>query len=552
MTTEELTQEYDCCVVGAGPVGLAFAMEAVGLGSRVLLIDAGDSASVAQPISDFADQQTHIVDPARHAPLEQALRRGVAGTARMWGGRIVAPEPIDLEERDYVPGSEWPVTIADVNQWYAPTAHHLDCGPAMFRSESPDWPGLTDFQMSNLERWVRQPRLDRGLAARVLAHPNITTLLDTRLVDLDVAKDGTIGALVAEHRGARIRVRAENYVLAMGGLEGTRFLLDVQRRVPDAFGGVDGSLGRYYMGHTTGSIASIVLDDPARVADLDFVRDEHNSYVRRRFTLTEEAQRRHRVLNTSFYLDNPEFYEYEHGSATLSAVFLALTIPPIGRRLVAERMRLRHIGPRPYNIGKHLGNVLRRPWQVAADAVAIIRGRYLSKVRKPGFILRNDAGRYALHYHAEQLPNPESRLTVHTSDDGRTVLDVDYRYLEADIDSVLRCHELLDAELRTAGLGRLEYRANDADGVRALAWEQAIHGLHSIGTTRMSSDPATGVVDGDLRVHGTRNLFIASTSVFPTSAEANPTFFAAALAVRLAHHLADSRAVVDSRAIETT
>src|SRR5699024_9597668 len=116
---------------------------------------------------------------------------------------------------------------------------------------------------------------------------------------------------------------------------------------------------------------------------------------------------------------------------------------------------------------------------------------------------------------------------------------VDYRYLDADIDSVLRCHELLDAELRTAGLGRLEYRANDADGVRALAWEQAIHGLHSIGTTRMSSDPATGVVDGDLRVHGTRNLFIASTSVFPTSAEANPTFFAAALAVRLAHHLAD-------------
>ena len=49
------------------------------------------------------------------------------------------------------------------------------------------------------------------------------------------------------------------------------------------------------------------------------------------------------------------------------------------------------------------------------------------------------------------------------------------------------------------------------------------------------------VVDRDLRVHGVGNLFLASSSVFPTSAEANPTFFAAVLAVRLAHHLAGAR-----------
>ena len=58
----------------------------------------------------------------------------------------------------------------------------------------------------------------------------------------------------------------------------------------------------------------------------------------------------------------------------------------------------------------------------------------------------------------------------------------------------------------------------------------------------MSDDPTQGVVDRDLRVHGTGNLFLASSSVFPTSAEANPTFFAAVLAVRLAHHLAGADA----------
>lgn len=536
-----LPMDYDCCVVGAGPVGLAFALEVAEIGARVLLVDAGDADTVKRPVSSLPGQSTHIVDTARHAPLDLAIRRGIGGTARLWGGRCVSLEAIDFEPRDYVPDGGWPITVQDVAPWYEAAARHLDCGPPIFRSNAQDWPGLSHFQMSNLERWVRRPRLDQGLAARVLAHPRITTLLDTNLLDLDFLPDGAVRALVAEHDRARIRLRAESYILAMGGLETTRFLLDVRRRNPEAFGGETGALGHYYMGHATGSIANIVLKDPHRVDDLDFVRDEHDTYVRRRFTLTEDAQRTHRVLNTSFYLDNPAFYEYEHRNPTLSAVFLGLRVPAIGRRLVAERMRLRHIGREPYHVEEHLRNVLRRPWRVAVDVPGIIRERYLSPVRRPGFILRNDDGRYGIHYHAEQLPNWDSRLMMHDGPGGEPVLDVDYRYLEADIDSVLRCHELLDADLRASGVGRLEYLADDVEGVRALAWEQASHGLHSIGTTRMSNGPTTGVVDTNLRVHGTRNLFLASTSVFPTSAEANPTFFATVLAVRLAHHLAEKR-----------
>jgi len=54
----------------------------------------------------------------------------------------------------------------------------------------------------------------------------------------------------------------------------------------------------------------------------------------------------------------------------------------------------------------------------------------------------------------------------------------------------------------------------------------------------MAENAAHGIVDGDCRVHGTPNLFIASSSVFPTSSQANPTLLIAALAARLAAHLA--------------
>ena len=70
---------------------------------------------------------------------------------------------------------------------------------------------------------------------------------------------------------------------------------------------------------------------------------------------------------------------------------------------------------------------------------------------------------------------------------------------------------------------------------------QNIHAVngHFIGTTRMSTDPKTGVVDPDCRVHGVANLFISSSSVFPTSSHANPTLTIVAMALRLADHLKD-------------
>jgi choline dehydrogenase-like flavoprotein len=60
---------------------------------------------------------------------------------------------------------------------------------------------------------------------------------------------------------------------------------------------------------------------------------------------------------------------------------------------------------------------------------------------------------------------------------------------------------------------------------------------HHLGTTRMSKSPADGVVDPNLRVHGTENLYVISSSVFVTSGVANSTLTITALAHRLSEHL---------------
>jgi len=82
-------------------------------------------------------------------------------------------------------------------------------------------------------------------------------------------------------------------------------------------------------------------------------------------------------------------------------------------------------------------------------------------------------------------------------------------------------------------LGRGRVRVNN-DRIYGLVNGQG----HTLGTTRMGTDRRSSVVDGDLRIHGYANLFVAGSSVFPSGGFANPTLTIVALALRLADRLA--------------
>lgn len=60
---------------------------------------------------------------------------------------------------------------------------------------------------------------------------------------------------------------------------------------------------------------------------------------------------------------------------------------------------------------------------------------------------------------------------------------------------------------------------------------------HAGSTCRMSNDPEKGVVDSDLRVHGTDNVYVCSNAVLPNIGAINPTLTVTALALRLGKHL---------------
>jgi choline dehydrogenase-like flavoprotein len=64
---------------------------------------------------------------------------------------------------------------------------------------------------------------------------------------------------------------------------------------------------------------------------------------------------------------------------------------------------------------------------------------------------------------------------------------------------------------------------------------------HAACTTRMSKKPEEGVVDPNLRIHGTDNLYVCSNAVFASLGAVNPTLTLTALSLRLGDHLLDNQ-----------
>jgi choline dehydrogenase-like flavoprotein len=350
-------------------------------------------------------------------------------------------------------------------------------------------------------------------------------------VVLDAGGRSTVGLYVKSRSGAAREVTARRYVIAAGGIETARLLLASPGLAPGNW------LGCGYMGHLEGAVADVILDG-LQEAHLDYRRGPE-CYTRARLMLSQSARQREGLLNIGFVADNSRLADWRHGSGPLSAAALALATPVIGESLQPGPIRQILLGRRlgPADVAGHLRNILTDAPRTTAFLGQLLMTRY-RRPTAPGLLARNRARRYRLSYIAEQSALRESRIVLSQTRDplGVPRVRVEKRVRPGDAESVLRAHDVLDRELRQTGLGRLDFRG-DASTLHDQIMADAADGYHQIGTARMSAQPRDGVVDADCRVHGTSNLHVVGSAVFPTSGQANPTYLIVCLSLRLARRL---------------
>jgi choline dehydrogenase-like flavoprotein len=530
----------DLCIIGAGAAGITIAQELIGSGIDVLLLEAGGLKAEKATQAMYAGS---VIDERLHSPPDRYRQRRFGGTTTIWGGRCVPFDDIDFESRDYVAYSGWPITRAALLPFYPKANQLCEAGEFVYDAaeafRAPLPPMLTGFTSANfstdtLERFSCPTDFGRRYARPLRAAGNVRVLLHANgtAIRLDAAGRQVTDLTVRNLQGKRFNVSAQQFVLATGGLEVARLLLASRDVQPNGIGNSYDVVGRYYMCHVAGTIGRIKIQGPLDRAYHGYDISDEGIYCRRRLALRAEVQRAQRLGNFIARLHHPRITDPAHRNAILSLLYLAKFVIPYeyGKRLhggeSASFSTWMH----------HMANVVTGPADVAAFAWHMLRHQKLAQRKFPSIIIRSAANLYSLDFHAEQRPNPSSRISLGDERDALGVprLKVDWRYTEADVDTVSRALALLAEDLRRSQIGYFEY---DPASVETEMTRYGAYGGHHLGTARMGTDPRLSVINADCRVHETTNMYVAGAAAFATSSQANPTLTVVALALRLAAHL---------------
>ena len=465
-----------------------------GVGRRIILVESGDLA----PDPATQDLYRGLSVGLPYAIVASRLRY-FGGTTNHWQGACRPLDVADLAAREWVPRSGWPFPRSVLDPYYARARPLCDLAPTAATVDDLRAVGGRPIPWADpLETavWQMSPptRFGEKYRAALEAAPGLTVLLNANLIGLTPAADSGAVALArcGTLAGSRFAIAAGRYVLACGGIENARLLLLAAEQ--GLAGSGAGLVGRFFMDHAEVPVGALVHDRPAPGGDY-WVGGPRGRFAEG-FRLTESAQKDNRVANVGFF---PLELAEVGRQAALAAAFAA-PVQDLASRL----------------------------------AEAVPTGKRLVTL---------------LTVTVEQSPDPDSRVTLADERDawGLRRVRLDWRLNELDRHGLATAIAVIAREAGGQRIGRFRLApalsaAGAGPGPPAVSLERLAevvsYGCHHIGTTRMHDDSRRGVVDPDGRVHGLRNLYVAGSSIFPTSGLSNPTLTILAMTLRLADHLA--------------
>jgi choline dehydrogenase-like flavoprotein len=538
--------QSDICIIGGGPAAISLALSFLNQNCHIILL-AGGTWTETQKNRGL---NKGFVNPeCSHEPLEENRRRVFGGGSSVWGGRCVPFDPIDFEPRSWVPNSGWPISYHQLVPYYRTALQFCEAGENNFDARVV-FPGINsqiiegldgeDIVSYKLERWSPPTRFARRYKRELENSPDIHIYLDAHVTNLNAeTRADHIDSVNVVIGSSEIKITANKFILAAGGIENPRLLLSSKSAFhPNGIGNQNDQVGRYYMCHLTGTFGAI---NPVNRKEIlfPFEVDNQGIYCRRRWWLTPKIQKKDQIANGIMYLNGPVNVK-DHKEPTESAVILAKSITGI----LAERSPKtiwNKLKRAVKDLNEHLLFTLRNSHKVIPFFFDLGIKRITNR-RLPLRLPSLKSKWLYVYFQTEHAPNPESRISLSDVKDrlGIQLPVVKVAFTELDIQTVIRAYQIFFESFNKLNKGDISFDENTLRQSVLEEIENFSSQAHHLGTTRMSNDPSKGVVDSNSKVHGISNLYIAGSSVFSTGSHANPTLTLIALALRLADHLKKS------------
>ena len=517
---QEKAIEADVCIIGAGVAGITLAQEFAGADFKVCLLESGGTGP---------DNATQALSWGQNVglpyyPLDVARASAMGGSGHRWnidlhdgtfGVRLHPLDAHDFEKREWVPDSGWPFGKAVIDPFYERAQRVCRIGAYSYDVkdwETPDATPRLPFAGNRVQttifQFMRRTVYIEAYRRLIDEAANITTLIHGSVTELQTDESaGTVTRLcVRTLNGNAFFIKARLVVLAAGAMETPRLMLISNRTQACGLGNGNDLVGRYFMEHPHLWSGRFIPahDSIAGSTALYRLHWAKQTPIMGKLTISAAAQRAEKILNYCVSI-HPEPYK---ARGDIAPDWPVVSWP----LLQAANYKYHHQESGLSSLRREARNTLSRVYR---------------KFKKP----RID---FTLNHMSEQLPNRDSRVMLSPEKDvfDRNRIQLNWQVTPLDIRTIIRSQQILDEELRKAGLGQLVLDLQDESVPGDLHG-----GWHHMGTTRMHVDPSRGVVDPNCRVHGVSNLFIAGPSVFPTGGYANPVLTIVALSIRLADHI---------------
>ena len=219
-------------VVGSGAVGLYAASQLAARGHRVVAIEAGTAG-----LGRFGSESWASIGRP-HTGIRLGRGRSLGGTTSLWGGQLVEFQPIDFEGRDWMAGSRWPVSYAEVAPYYPPTYAKLGIAERVQKDEDV-WKGIAcsqpelgpEFEVF-FTRWMGTPNFAQLFARQIQSDERMAVLTGHTAVGFRGSAGRLTAVRVADEKGRSHWLEGDTFVLAAETLR-THDCCCIPRRIRD-------------------------------------------------------------------------------------------------------------------------------------------------------------------------------------------------------------------------------------------------------------------------------------------------------------------------------
>jgi choline dehydrogenase-like flavoprotein len=507
--------DFAVCVVGAGAAGITLAADLAQRGIRTLLLEAGGRRY------DSRDQDLYsgeVGEGLAYSGLYDGRFRLLGGSTTQWAGQILELDDFIFEKRSWVPGSGWPFLKSELAPYYKRAAElegltgAPDGAEEIWRQLGMRPPSFGPDLISAFSNFSLKTNFATLYHDAIENDSNLVVYLHANACEFITGEDEAVSAIrVKTLSGHETTFRARRYVLCMGGIETCRFLLQ-PREDGAAMPWNRGDLvGRHFQDHLLCYLADIVEPD-STLPDvyLDFVAV--NGYrFQPKMKLSVETQQRLGTLDIGGFITY-----FTGGHDDMARAYETVRWIRTRRYEKLTPARLAHLAA---NFHKLLWHKI--PYARSIQSMGPTSGRSLK-----------------LNVNCEQDPLSEGRISLTpTRDDlGLFRVKVNWRASERELHTIRQYAKIVQETFKRNGIGRIvpipSLYSDDREFTSTFR-----DSFHHIGGTRMATAEGSGVVDPNLRLFGTENAYVCSTSVYPSAGFANPTHTLIALALRLADHL---------------